>query len=81
MVKENTQSGSWMWKKILKCREIVKRMYKVEVKDGKRTSFLFKNWSSMGCLKDILGEGSHIDMGISLNATVEESWKHRRRHH
>ena len=38
-VRENTQSGSWMWKKILKCRETAKRMYKVEVKDGKKHPF------------------------------------------
>ena len=36
---------------------------------------------TLGCLKDILGEGSNIDMGISINATVEESWKHRKREH
>lgn len=35
-VKGNTQIGSWMWKKILKHREIANRMYKVEVKNGKR---------------------------------------------
>ncbi|XP_048604784.1 uncharacterized protein LOC125582236 [Brassica napus] len=80
-VKENIQSGSWMWKKLLKYRDVAKRMYKVEVKNGKKTSFWFENWSSLGCLKDILGEGSNIDMGISINATVEESWKHRKREH
>ncbi|XP_056842877.1 uncharacterized protein LOC130495492 [Raphanus sativus] len=81
MVKENTQSGSWMWKKILKCRDLAKRMYKVEVKNGKKTSFWFENWSSMGCLKDILSDGSRIDLGILSTATVEESWSHRRRSH
>lgn len=35
----------------------------------------------MGCLKDLLGDGSCIDLGILINATVEESWKHRKRSH
>ncbi|XP_048635030.1 uncharacterized protein LOC125608640 [Brassica napus] len=35
----------------------------------------------MGCLKDILSDGSRIDIGILINATVEESWLHRRRSH
>lgn len=43
MVKDNTQVGSWMWKKILKCREIAKRLYRVEVRNGKKTSFWFEN--------------------------------------
>ncbi|CAG7884788.1 unnamed protein product, partial [Brassica rapa] len=35
----------------------------------------------LGCLKDLLGDGSCIDLGILINATVEESWKHRKRSH
>ena len=80
-VKENTQNGSWMWRKILKCRELAKKLYRVEVKNGKRTSFWHERWCSLGCLKDILSVGSHIDMGISVNATLEDSWKHNRRSH
>ena len=53
----------------------------VEVKNGKRTSFWHERWSPLGCLKDILSVGSHIDMGISVNATVEDSWKHNKRNH
>lgn len=81
LMKDNTQTGSWMWRKILKCREIAKRMYRVEVKNGKRTSFWCETWSPLGCLKDVLNDGSRIDMGISMNATVEDSWNHRRRSH
>lgn len=81
MIKDTTQTGSWMWKKILKCRELAKKMYRVEVRNGKKTSFWFEQWSPLGCLKDLLNDGSRIDMGILLNATVEESWKHRKRNH
>lgn len=81
MVRDDTQNGSWMWKKILKTREIAKMMYQVEVRNGKKASFWHERWSSLGCLKEILGPWSHVDMGISINATVEDSWKHKRRNH
>lgn len=80
-VRENTQTGSWMWKKILKCRGVAKELYKVDIQNGKKSSFWYDKWSTLGCLKDILGESSYIDLGISINATVEESWGHRRRRH
>lgn len=80
-VKENTQSGSWMWMKILKHREIAKQFYRVKVNNGRRTSFWNEMWNSLGCLKDVAGEGSHIDMGILSNASVEDSLNHRRRKH
>lgn len=35
-VRENTQIGSWMWRKILKYWEIAKQMYRVEVKMGRK---------------------------------------------
>ena len=81
MVKENTQSGSWMWRKILKSRELAKQFYKVEVRSGGKASFWFVSWSSLGILKDILREGSYIDMGIPIYATVEDSVNHRKRLH
>lgn len=70
-----------MWRKVLKCRDIAKDIYKVEAKDGRKTSFWHEAWSSMGCLEDILGEGAHIDMGIPVDANVEASRNHRKRHH
>lgn len=79
--KKSNQNGSWMWKMILKYREIVKQLYRVEIKNGRRTSLWYESWSSLGCLKDILNGGGCIDMGIPINATVEQSRKHRRRNH
>ena len=35
----------------------------------------------MGHLKEVAGEGSHIDMGILMNANVEDCLNHRKRHH
>lgn len=80
-VKETTQTGSWMWKKILKCRELAKQLNRVEVKNGKKASFWYESWSPLGCLKDVLSNRGYIYMGISVNATVEVCGKHRKRHH
>lgn len=81
MIKENTQTCSWMWKKILKFREIAKLFYKVEIKNGKKASFWHEAWSTLGCLKDLLCGRGYIDFGIPVNAKVEASRSHRRRHH
>lgn len=47
-VRDNTQTGSWMWRKILKCRDLAKQMYRVEVKNGIKASFWYELWSSLG---------------------------------
>ncbi|XP_048637534.1 uncharacterized protein LOC106355467 [Brassica napus] len=78
---ENTQSGSWMWKKLLKCREIAKSLYQVEVRNGKKASFWFEAWSPMGRLQEVLSGRGHIDLGIRAKDTVEACKSHRRRHH
>ena len=70
-----------MWRKLLKYTEFAKCLYRVEVKNGQKASFWHETWSPLGCLRDILREGSYIDMGIPLNATVDASRMHRRRHH
>lgn len=78
-IKENTQAGSWMWRKILKLREAAKFFYKREVGNGRTTSFWYDNWSTKGVLMDVLGEGGIIGLGISRAATVEEAVKRIRR--
>lgn len=81
MVKDNNQSGTWMWRKILKCRDMAKMLYKVEVKDGNKASFWFEKWSSLGCLQDVLSGRGHIDLGILANEKVAACRNHRRRQH
>lgn len=81
-VKESSQLGSWMWKKILKYRERAKAFYRVSVKSGKQASFWHESWSPLGCLIDYVGAGGYIDMGLKKDATVEEAIVlHRRRRH
>ncbi|XP_013674505.1 uncharacterized protein LOC106379018 [Brassica napus] len=48
---------------------------------GGKASFWHEVWSPLGCLRDILGNGAHIDLGIPVNANVDASRSHRRRHH
>lgn len=81
-VREATQSGSWMWGKILKYRQKAKDLYRVTVNNGKQTSFWYESWSELGCLIDIIGTRGFIDMGINREATVEDAMRnHRRRRH
>ncbi|CAA7040514.1 unnamed protein product [Microthlaspi erraticum] len=78
-VKENTSLGSWVWRKLLKYRDKAKQFYKVEVNNGRNTSFRFDVWSPMGCLFDITGSRGLIDMGLPITATVSEALSSRRR--
>ncbi|KAG7579308.1 Reverse transcriptase domain [Arabidopsis thaliana x Arabidopsis arenosa] len=78
-VKNNTTIGSWMWKKLLKFRDLAKTFCKVEVNNGSRTSFWYDDWSTLGRLLGEVGERGMIDMGISRHQTVAEAWEGRRR--
>lgn len=78
MVK-TTQHGSWVWRKLLKYREIVTRLHRVDIKNGMTTSFWYDSWSSMARLWDICDNRGFIDMGIPANATVHEAIHGRRR--
>jgi len=81
-VKDNTTSGSWMWRKMLKYREQAKMFHKVEVKNGDTTSFWYDSWSSMGVIYEKLGDRGCIDMGIPKNSMLSEAIsKPRTRNH
>lgn len=81
-VKENSTLGSWIWKKLLKYRDIAKGFSKSEVQNGATTSFWFDVWTPAGRLIDITERGGCIDMGIRLEATVDVVIRtHRRRRH
>ncbi|XP_013721578.1 uncharacterized protein LOC106425391 [Brassica napus] len=72
-VKSKTQIGSWMWRKLLKLRDIAKTFYMKEIGNGRHTFFWYDKWSDRGALIDILGERGIIDMGIGRESTVEEA--------
>ncbi|XP_010423438.1 PREDICTED: uncharacterized protein LOC104708540 [Camelina sativa] len=54
-VKPASLSGSWMWKHLLKYRDLAKTFAKVEVNNGTLTSFWYDNWSAHGYLLDKVG--------------------------
>lgn len=71
-----------MWKKLLKMRDMAKSFHKMEVNNGKQTSFWYDNWSSLSCLKDLLSEGGSIALGIMENEMMEDVLlRHRKRRH
>lgn len=72
---------SWMWKKILKCREAEKMFYKVEVRNGRKASFWYEMWSLLGRLQEVLSGRGHIDLGIPDYANVAATRDHRKRQH
>ncbi|XP_048611378.1 uncharacterized protein LOC125585766 [Brassica napus] len=77
------QTGSWMWRKLLKLREVAKSFYRKKIGNGRHTSFWFDKWSERGVLVDLLGARGFIDIGIRKEATVEEAilcFRRRRRH-
>lgn len=81
-LKNTTTLGSWIWKKLLKYRELAKSLCKVDVGNGKQTSFWFDKWSDLGRLVDVAGERGIIDMGITRQMSLSEAWtKRRRRRH
>ncbi|XP_024013050.1 uncharacterized protein LOC112087252 [Eutrema salsugineum] len=78
----SSSPGTWMWKQILKIRERARDFLRMNVRNGKGTSFWFDHWSSMGPLVELTGERGYIDLGMNSKATVATSIiSHRRRRH
>lgn len=71
-----------MWRKILKIRDAAKNFHRVQVHNGETTSFWYDHWCQLGRLKERLGDGGHIVLGISDDMTIAEAINiHRRRRH
>ena len=62
-----------MWNKILKLQDRDQNFYKVEIGNGRNTSFWYDCWSELGVVSKLLGDRGVIDMGIRKSATVEEA--------
>lgn len=81
-IKNSTVSGSWMWKKLLKLRELAMSFHKMEINNGRHTSFWYDSWCRLGCLKAHLRNGGSIDLCIMENEFVVDVFnRHRRRRH
>lgn len=68
---EKSSLGTWIWKKILKYRNLASALTQVEIQSGTKTSFWFDSWSPLGRIIDITGTRGCIDLGLPINATVE----------
>lgn len=81
-IKDSTVSGFWMWKKLLKLRELAMSFLKMEVNNGRHTYFWYDTWSRVGCLKNHLRDGGSIVMGVRENDYVVDvlNCRRRRRH-
>ncbi|CAA7025727.1 unnamed protein product [Microthlaspi erraticum] len=80
-VKETQSGGSWMWRKILKYRDLAKPFHRVEVFDGETISFWFDYWSPLGRLYEITGPRGYIDLELQSDATVASALTRNRRRH
>lgn len=72
-VKKSSSLGSWMWKKLLKLRPMAQQLTKMEINSGSNTSFWLEEWSPLGKLIDLTGDGGCMALGILLNTTVERA--------
>ncbi|XP_010463243.1 PREDICTED: uncharacterized protein LOC104743910 [Camelina sativa] len=71
--KPNPTLGSWIWKKLLKYRDLAQQFHRVEAHNGEHTSFWFDIWSPLGRLYETLGERGCITMGIPSSSTLAEA--------
>ena len=78
-IKENTSSGSWVWRKLLKLRGLAKQYIKKEVRNGEITSFWHDSCSRFDTLKDLLRERGPLDLGVPDHYSVGEVKRSRRR--
>lgn len=63
-------------------RNLAKSYIRMEVHNGRRTSFWHDSWSHLGWLKELLGDRGSIRLGITENTLVGEVLSnHRRRRH
>lgn len=67
---KDESKGFWIWRKLLKLRDVVYQFLKIEVKDGKNCHFWFDDWSGQGRLIDITGADGTIFLGVQRHAKV-----------
>lgn len=81
-IKASSSLGSWMWKKLLKYRDLAASLTKVNVHSGAMTSFWYDKWTPLGRLIDVAGVGGCIALGIPVDTTVDRVLTtHRKRRH
>lgn len=63
-------NDEWCWRKLLKIRDLFKAYFKVQLGNGKNTSFWYDNWLPIGPLSDYITDVDIDFLGINKNITV-----------
>lgn len=58
---------------MLKLRDVSKRFFRKEIRNGRHISFWYDNWSELGIISDLLGDRGMLGLGIRKEATLEEA--------
>lgn len=74
--------GSWIWKKLLHLRPIVKQFLRMEIHSGSSVGFWTDLWHPIGRLIEVIGERGIQKLGIVRNAKiadvlVDNQWQFR----
>lgn len=82
-ISPNTTCGSWMWRKLLKLRDVASTFFKSDIRDGASTHFWTDIWCGSQPLIHASGAAGTIFLGIGRKAKVADAadalgWKLRR---
>lgn len=62
--------GSWIWRKLLKLRNIARPRLHCHIESGRDASFWIDNWTGYGPLINLTGDIGPMVTGISLSSSV-----------
>ena len=71
-VRDDTK-GSWIWRKLLKLRDVAYEFLRFDIQDGNNCHFWFDDWLGQGKLIDITGPTGTTYLGIRRHAKVSDA--------
>ncbi|VVA97124.1 unnamed protein product [Arabis nemorensis] len=69
------QTHTWIFRQILKQRTLASQWFRTLPGNGRRCSFWFNLWTSLGPLITLIGQSGPRQTGIPLIATVASVWR------
>ena len=64
---------SWIWKALLKLRNLAEQFLRCYIGNGRNTSFWYDHWTPMGPLIKIIGPSGPAQLGVPLQSTVSDA--------
>ncbi|XP_018475554.1 uncharacterized protein LOC108846863 [Raphanus sativus] len=64
--------GSWIWRKLLKLRDVAYSYFRMDMRDGISCHFWLDDWLGKGRLIDITGAVGTLYLGVQRHAKVSE---------